>query len=320
MALAVIAKRKQPTLIIVHLKELLQQWVDRASQFLDMNPKEIGIIGDGKKRIGERLTVGIVNSIYSMADEIHGKFGFVIVDECHHAPARTFTEALSAFDGRFMLGLSATPYRNDGLSKLIYWTLGDQVHSIDKARLIREGSIMQPEIITRETGFVSSFDLGFEYSKGISELTRNESRNRMIAGDVADYLKNNDGPVLVLSDRTKQCQTLARMLTVRGVNAEILTGELSRGKRREVVTAVRAGEVQAICATGNLIGEGFDLPGASALFMATPLKFKGRVAQYTGRILRPAPGKDKAVVYDYVDNEPVLKASAHSRQRAYTSM
>lgn len=317
MALYVIAKRKQPALIIVHTKELLHQWVERACQFLGMSLEEIGQIGGGKKIIGKKLTVGIVNSIYPIASEIRDKFGFIIVDEAHHCPSRIFTEALSAFDCRFMLGLSATPYRNDGLSKVIYWYLGDEVHAVEKSRLLQEGSILKPEIVTRETGFVSSFDMGFEYSKGISELTRDEPRNQLIARDVAEYLKGNEGPVLILSDRKLHCDTLAEMLTLQGIKAEILTGNLSNGRRKQAVERIRAGEVEAVVATGSLVGEGLDLPSLNALFMATPLKFKGRVTQYVGRVLRPSEDKGKAMVFDYVDDEPVLQASARARQRAY---
>lgn len=317
MALHVISARKQPTLIIVHAKELMQQWVDRACQFLNMVPDEIGIIGSGKKRIGERLTVGIVNSIYPIASKIREHFGQIIVDECHHCPSRTFTEAVSAFDCRFMLGLSATPYRRDGLSKLIYWHLGDQVHAVDKGALVKEGSILQPEIITRRTGYVSSYNLTEDYSKGISELTLSHSRNNLIASDVVAYLKENQGPVVLLSDRKQHCETLQGMLVNQEIAAELLTGDLSATKRREVVEKIRAGQVQAIVATGSLIGEGFDLKALSAMFMCTPVKFKGRVLQYVGRILRPAPGKDRATVFDYVDDEPVLMASARARQQVY---
>jgi len=317
MALSVIAARKQPTLIIVHTKELLQQWIDRACQFLGVQPEEIGIIGKGKKKIGDRLTVGIVNSIYPVATEIREKIGFVVVDEAHHCPSRTFSEAVSAFDCRFMLGLSATPFRRDGLGKLIYWHLGDQVHSIDKARLLQEGSILKPEIVTRHTGFVSSYDLTKDYSKGLSELTLNGPRNKMIVSDAVEYLQGNPGPVVLLSDRKNHCDVLAEMLVDQGAQTEILTGNLSARKRREAVERIRAGEVQAIVATGSLIGEGFDLPALSAMFMCTPLKFEGRVTQYIGRVLRPAPGKDRAVIFDYIDAEPVLMASARARQLVY---
>jgi superfamily II DNA or RNA helicase len=318
MALAVIAARRQPTLIIVHTKELMKQWVDRAVQFLGVEQDEIGIIGNGKNRIGEKLTIGIVNSIYPIADEIKDKFGFVVVDEAHHCPSRTFTEAISAFDCRFMLGLSATPYRRDGLTKLIYWHLGDQVHAVDKARLIQEGSIMKPEILTRRTGFVSEYDLTTEYSRGISELTRDPERNRLIVSDVANYIQDNAGPCLVLSDRKSHCEVLAEMLTVQGIKTAILMGNLSTGKRKEVMEMIRAEGAQAIVATGSLVGEGFDLPALSALFMATPLKFSGRVTQYVGRVLRPAPSKDRAVIFDYQDiNEPVLMSAARSRMKVY---
>jgi superfamily II DNA or RNA helicase len=318
MALSAIAARKQPALIIVHTKELLQQWIDRASQFLNLDPSEFGIVGNGKRRIGDRLTIGIVNSIYPIADEIKDHFGFVVVDECHHCPSRTFTEAVSAFDCRYMLGLSATPYRRDGLSKLIYWYLGGQAHAVDKAQLVREGSILKPELVTRQTNFISEHNLAFEYSKGISELTLSTSRNALIADDVAVYLRDHAGPVLVLSDRTAHCQTLQAMLMDKGVNAAILTGNLSNGKRKAVVERIRTGEVQAICATGSLVGEGFDLPSLNALFLVTPIKFSGRVLQYVGRVLRPAPGKDRAVIFDYVDSrEPVLMASAKARMKVY---
>jgi len=240
-----------------------------------------GQIGNGKKTIGDRLTIGIVNSIYPMAEEIQERISFVVVDECHHCPSRTFTEAVSAFDSRFMLGLSATPYRRDGLSRVLFWHLGDQVHAVDKARLIEEGSIMAPEIIMRQTGFVSSYDLQEEYSRGISELTLDAPRNRLIVSDVMDYLREGAGPGLVLSDRKSHCETLQGMLSALGIKAEILTGNLSTTRRREVVDKIRAEEVQAIVATGPLVGEGFDLPALTALFMATPLKYKGRVMHST---------------------------------------
>jgi len=318
MALAIIAARKQPALVIVHSKELLQQWKERACQFLNLKTDEIGQIGGGKKKIGGRLTLGIVNSIYPIASDIRDKFGFIIVDECHHCPSRIFTEAVSAFDSKFMLGLSATPYRRDKLTKLIYWHLGDKVHEVDKSRLIQEGSILQPEIVIKETGFISEYNLTEDYSKGISELTMDGPRNSLIVSDVTEYLRNNDGPALVLTDRKVHCEMLADMLTDLGIKAALLTGDLPRVKREETVRDIRAGKVRAIVATGSLVGEGFDLPALSALFLATPIKYRGRVTQYVGRVLRPAPGKDRALIFDYLDEyEPVLMASARSRQLAY---
>ncbi len=141
MGLYLVAQRKQPTLIIVHTKNLLTQWVDRIESFLNIPKKEIGIIGNGKKKIGDKITVATVQSLYKCAGEVAPHIGHIIVDECHRAPSRTFTEAVTAFDSKYMLGLSATPYRRDKLSKLIFWHLGDTHHEIDKSHLIEKGHI-----------------------------------------------------------------------------------------------------------------------------------------------------------------------------------
>ena len=110
MALKIIACRRQPTLVVVHTKELMYQWLERASHFTGLEASSIGLIGDGQSRIGERLTIGIINSLAKCASELKHHIGHLVVDECHHLPARTFSETLSVFDSAFMLGLSATPY------------------------------------------------------------------------------------------------------------------------------------------------------------------------------------------------------------------
>jgi superfamily II DNA or RNA helicase len=73
---------------------------------------------------------------------VRGSFGHLVVDECHRTPSRTFTDAVTEFSTRFMLGLSATPWRRDGLSKLIFWHLGDVQHEIQKAELIQSGDVL----------------------------------------------------------------------------------------------------------------------------------------------------------------------------------
>ena len=158
LALYIIAERKQPTLIIVHGKELLNQWIDRIISFLNVKREEIGIIGGGKKTIGKRITVALVQSLYKCAEQVSQSIGHLVVDECHRTPSRVFTEAVTAFDSKYMLGLSATPWRRDGLSKLIYWHIGDVVHEVDKAALIENGDILKADIVIRETNFTTSYD------------------------------------------------------------------------------------------------------------------------------------------------------------------
>jgi superfamily II DNA or RNA helicase len=317
MALSVIAKRRQPTLIIVHSKELLNQWLDRIETFLGIPKAEIGVIGCGKCKIGEKITVGIINSIYPIAHDIKQFFGHVIVDEAHRTPSRTFTEAVSAFDSKYMLGLSATPYRRDGLTKLIGWHLGRKVE-VKQSDLTENDIVLNVEVVSKATDFMPRSDPSEQYSLMLSELAEDRNRNRLIVNDVKKEASNGGGTCLVLSDRKSHCETISSLLRDAGIEADILTGDIGDREREAIVDRLNNGEVKVLVATGQLIGEGFDCKGLSTLFLATPIKFSGRLIQYLGRILRPAPGKDKAKVYDFIDtNVVVLRASAMQRQRVY---
>ena len=318
MGLYLISARKQPALIIVHTKELLNQWIDRTETFLGIPKEEIGVIGSGKKKIGSKVTISLVQSLYKCADEIRQHFGYIMVDECHRAPSRTFTDAITCFDCKFMTGLSATPYRRDKLSRLIYWYVGDVLHEVDKGALIDRGDILQAEVITRETSFETDLDASVDYSLVLKQLTQDMERNRLICRDIAEEAKK-EGTCIVLSDRKDHCKNLQFLLRHEfKVNSEVLTGSTKRLKRQETVECLENGDIKVLIATGQLVGEGFDCKHLSTMFLATPIKFEGRVLQYIGRILRPTQGKDKSKIYDYVDtNVPVFVASAKSRKKTY---
>jgi len=321
IALALIADRQQPSLVVVHTGELLLQWIARIETFLGISAADVGQISAGKKTIGAKITVALVQSLYKCADKVAPRIGFLVVDECHRTPSRTFTEAVSAFDSRYMLGLSATPWRRDKLSRLIFWYVGDVVHEIDKAALLKSGHVLRADVVIRETDFTPWHDASEQYSRMLSELTKDERRNALIVGDVARVACDNGGGVcLVLSDRKAHCETLREMLARRGIPAELLIGSLSKSKRERVVSNLNEGAVKVVCATGQLIGEGFDCKNLQTLFLATPIKFNGRLIQYLGRVLRPAPGKEKAVIYDYVDIHcGVLSTAAKARRAVYDS-
>lgn len=321
MAIYMIAHRRQPVLVIVHTKDLALQWVERLSHFLDIPSDQIGFIGGGKKHIGACVTVALVQSLYKCAQDVAPTIGHLVVDECHRAPSRTFTEAVTAFDSRYMLGLSATPWRRDRLSKLIFWHLGDVHHEVRKSDLVAKGDLLDLEVVTRPTEFKPYYDPVNEYSKMLSELTTDDERNRLIAADIAKEARRHArGAVsLVLSDRKRHCENLQALLKHKyHIEAELLTGDLPMEQRRNIVARVEAGQVGVLIATGQLIGEGFDCPAMSTLFLTTPIRFSGRVVQYLGRVLRPVEGVEHAKVYDYVDIhvEP-LQAAAKARERVY---
>ncbi len=310
MALSVIAQRQQPAIVLVHTKELLSQWAERIRFFLDIDP---GMVGGGKYNI-KPLTVAMVKTARKYINDLPPHFGNLVVDECHHTPSTTFQEIVSGFDSKYMLGLSATAYRRDGLTRLIYLALGDRVHRVDPGLLQANGAVLAPEIITRETAF--QYEYNDDYQAMISELIADPARNHLIARDIR--LNTKSTTALVVSDRVEHLNTLAGMVDLPGM--EILTGNTPAAERQRIVKEVNAGKVRVLFSTIQLIGEGFDCEGLADLYLTTPIRYEGRLIQAAGRILRPAEGK-KPRIFDYVDaHQPVLNAQARPRARALKNM
>lgn len=306
IALAVIAQRRQPTLVLVHTKELLYQWVERARTFLGV---EAGMIGDSHFSLAP-ITIAIVNSARNRLAELPSHFGQLCVDECHRVPASLFTEVVSAFDCRYLLGLSATAFRRDGLTKLIYMSLGDRAFKVESHDLHESGAVLQPEYLQRPTEF--RYVYRGNYQALMKALTTNAPRNQLIVEDILKERAASPGTILVVSDRVKHCEALAVMLAKHDCPSAVLTGKLPAEQRTGLVESIRQGEVKVLISTVQLIGEGFDCPDLTTLFLTTPIKFTGRLLQVVGRVLRPAHGK-QAKVYDYVDPVGVLSSSAQSR-------
>lgn len=309
IALAIIACRRQPTLVLVHTRELLYQWQQRALEFLGV---ETGLVGDGHFEI-RPLTIAIVNTARKRVAELVPQFGQLIVDECHRVPTSLFTDVVSLFDSHFLLGLSATAFRSEGeMTRLIYWFLGDRIHEVPQEELVAVGAILAPEVIRRSTPFTCHYN--GDYQALIKALVVHEGRNVMILNDILKIIQEPDsGTILVVSDRLSHCEFFERKLREAGIDVALLSGQLAADARAAVVDAVRGGKVRVLVATLQLIGEGFDCPGLSTLFLCTPISFEGRLLQVIGRVMRPAKGK-RARVFDYVDeNIPTLMRSAQSR-------
>ncbi len=237
--------------------------------------------------------------------------GLVVVDECHHAPADAFSSVVGQLPARYLLGLSATPYRRDGLDAVINYFLGPVVAAMDERALADR--LIKPHVIKRETGISVRGD-GF--TELVSRLTNDSGRNALIARDVATAVADGRR-CLVLSDRVDHVEELATLLQAEGLAAAALHGQQGKRERVRVVAAAGAGELDVVVATCSLVGEGFDWPEAAALFLATPVSYAGRIVQYVGRVSRTAPGKSDAVVYDYTDGHPMLWASWRKRSEVY---
>ena len=321
MALSVIAARQQPALVICHTGELLHQWVDRIVAFTDIPKSEIGIISGKKMRIGSRITVGLAQSLCKCKEDVFEHIGFLIVDECHRCPSKTFMDVVTAFDCQYMLGLSATPWRRDKLTRLIHFYLGDEVHKVDGQHLIDEGHICRAVVETIETDFRTDIDGSTEYSRMLSELCLDPERNELVALHACHEANGSSGISVVLSDRKSHCSALQAAMLSNGIDADVLTGDTTTKDRTALTDKLRAGNVRVLVATGQLIGEGFDLPEITSVILATPIKFSGRLIQYIGRALRPSPGKDHARIIDFMDSRVgVLAAGARSRLRIFMGM
>ncbi|MCP4119444.1 MAG: DEAD/DEAH box helicase [Desulfobacteraceae bacterium] len=319
IALWLIAHRKQPALVVVHTRELLNQWIDRIEEFLHIPRKEIGVIGDGKFRIGNEVTVATIQSLVKKTDKVASQVGYLVLDECHRAPAMQYIEAIKQFDCKYMTGLTATPWRRDKLSKAMFWNIGDITAEIDKQDLLETNHLCEAEVLWVKTAFETDIDTSNNYSQALSALTKDHERNRLICDTVASRTENGNGIDLVLSDRREHCLALGRMLEQTGtIKPAVLTGDKTAKQRAKIMEDLEKGAFTVLIATGQLIGEGFDLPRLSTLYLTTPVKFPGRVIQYVGRILRPSKEKTKATIIDFVDvNNPVFKASATSRFHTY---
>ena len=109
----VIARLKQPTLILVHKKQIFNQWLERIEGFLSIPKKEIGQYVSSKKKVGKKITVAMVQTLGRLKNlaELRDKFGLVIIDECHHMPAKTFRNVITKLNPFYLYGLTATPER-----------------------------------------------------------------------------------------------------------------------------------------------------------------------------------------------------------------
>jgi len=307
MACKLIADRKVSTLILVHRQPLLEQWKESISSFLKIPIREIGTLSGSKKKMTGKIDVGMLQSISRMEDlsEIAEKYSQIIIDECHHIPATSFEAILKQLPARYVLGLSATPYRKDGLEKIMFLQCGPVRHEIQPS----EVSELPKEVSIYKTSLVFPDELGRQppYHVLIHYLVQNESRNHLIATKVTEVLEQNRFSLLI-SDRKDHLELLKQLVKKIHPNVEIivlegtLTNKQRRGSLARIAELRLAKRKVMLMATASLIGEGFDLPELDTLIFSTPLSFEGRLIQYAGRIHRESAGKKSAQIIDFVDS------------------
>jgi superfamily II DNA or RNA helicase len=321
MACAIIAQRNVPTLVLVHRQPLLNQWRNHVQEWLCLAPSEIGEIRGGMCRAGQAVDLAMIQSLQRHEDlpAFFGRYGLLVVDECHHVPAFSFESCLKQAPVRYVLGLTATPYRRDGLQELITMQCGP-IRSTLSSQEGSDGRDLVRELLVRETPFEMPATGEASIHEVFSALAGDTDRTALIAADVLAAVRDGRR-CLVLSERRAHCQALAERLTGAGAQPFVLNGSMPAKVRAAMTEAVRATPREQpflLIATGQYLGEGFDCPQIDTLFLAFPISFKGKLIQYVGRLLRPHPGKTTVQLYDYADvHSPVLKHMHTKRMRTY---
>jgi superfamily II DNA or RNA helicase len=328
VACYMIAARGLNTLVLVHRRQLLDQWVARIAEFLGLPVKEIGQIGGGRRKPGGKIDVAIIQSLSKkgVVDDIVGEYGHMVVDECHHLSARSFEIVSRQSKAKYVTGLSATVTRKDGHHPIIFMNCGPIRYRVDH----REQAAARPfrhRVITRETGFQLPQPLmtmeGPSIQEIYSALISDESRNKMIVRDVLDVLSEKRSPVL-LTERKEHLELLANRLSPEIRNVIVLKGGMGKKQRSsllEKIASIADDEERIILATGRYLGEGFDDARLDTLFLTLPISWRGTLAQYAGRLHRLHKIKREVIIYDYADlRVPVLAKMYHRRCSGYKAL
>jgi len=301
LSLAIIKDKQQPALILVHRKQLADQWIGRIESFLGIPKKDIGRIGQGKSKPGKHITVAMIQSMEkalatSENAELMNAFGTLIIDECHHVPAETYQRVIGKLNSYYMYGLTATPFRKYNDGKLIFIHLGEIIHEL-KAPEVQNQTDTQ--IIIRDTDLFVPFNTKTDRFETLFKILIHDSaRNQLILNDVVSQLNTGKNAVII-TERKEHITSLQQYLK-QNYDTIALSGEDSDLSKKSKWAAINKGDFQALITTGQYFGEGTDIQNIKCLFLVYPFAFEGKLIQYIGRVQR---SEVSSIIYDYRDHK-----------------
>jgi superfamily II DNA or RNA helicase len=323
-----IAERGVNTLIIVHSKAILNQWLSRLPMFLDISPKDLGVMRGGKKKPTGLIDVALWQSLIrdDVVDDRVANYGQLIVDECHHVAAKKFELIAKEVKARYVLGLSATPVRKDGHHPIIFMQCGPVRYRVSPTELAASRPF-EHTIIIRHTQFKPIIREEAQGRISIQDLygalARDAARNDLIFDDIVAAVEAGRSP-LVITERKDHLELLAERLSKFCKNVIVLKGGMSSREAKAAIAALDAcgeDDERLLLATGRYLGEGFDDARLDTLFLTLPISWRGTLSQYAGRLSRLYAGKKEVKIYDYVDaQEPMLARMAAKRAAGYRSL
>tara|TARA_B110000211_G_scaffold79506_1_gene93239 strand:- start:1042 stop:2469 length:1428 start_codon:yes stop_codon:yes gene_type:complete len=308
LALNIISKLKKKTLIVVNQEFLMDQWIERIKQFLP-NMK-VGKIQRDKIEVEDYdISLAMLKSLASRKYEkdTFDSFGFVIVDECHNIATKEYSKALQKINSKYMLGLSATPTRVDGLTKVIKWYIGDIFYK----SVVNDKFDVQVEryIIKSSNKQYTKVDLNWKkkplMARMINNVAEYSDRIDFIADKIKEITKDKTRQILLLSDRKSLLNELETRIKD-SCECGFFIGGMKSWQRELSM------DKQVILATFHIAREALDIKSLNTLILATP---KSNIVQAVGRILRKKQGKH--LIVDIVDNFSIFGNQGYKRMNYY---
>ncbi len=303
VASAVIAKRRVNTLILVHKITLLEQWAEKLSEYFEIDKKSLGQLGKGKKKLTSNIDIAMLQSLKNRPELIEN-YSQIVVDEAHHIPAVSFEVPLKKFRGKYVLALSATPKRQDGMHPIMSMQCGDIVHEVKRDKGLTH------TLKTIRTKFEAYED---DFTMILGEIVEDYTRNKLIINEV---IKLQNRKILIISERIEHLNILYHGLKSKDIISTLLYGGMGTKIQRKALEDAHSADI--ILSTSGYIGEGIDFAHLDTIMFTMPISYQGRIVQYLGRVGRRG---QKCLAIDFVDeNVPMLKASFKKRLKGYKEM
>lgn len=328
VATKLIAERAVNTLVLVHRRQILDQWLVKLAEFLNLESNEIGLIGGGKRQPTGIIDIALIQSLWRKGDvdDVVRNYGHVVVDECHHISANSFEQVIRQCKAKYVTGLSATVTRKDGHHPIIFMQCGPVRYRVTA----RQGVATHPfkhQVIFRETGFTLPQHLEkseMTFHEIYDALINDETRNTIIFEDVMKSIAEENRSPLLISERREHIEMFALRFRPFVKNVIVFRGGMGRKQRQalqEKLASISDAEERLLIATGRYLGEGFDDARLDTLFLALPISWRGTLVQYAGRLHRLHYNKKEVRIYDYTDlNIPVLAKMHKRRLRGYRAI
>jgi superfamily II DNA or RNA helicase len=324
-ALACVRDLKPNTvLIVVPTTALLEQWWAEVATFFDLDLDEVNIITGNRQMVSGTINIAVLNTAAKLAQRGVKQDCFLVVDECHKAASAQFRSVLGV-PTIAALGLSATPERpyDDGLSEILIPALGPVIYSYSYREALRDGVIVPFEV--RNVVFDLEEERAEEYDKLTKSITRMAGRFGFDSDEVVPLLlrrtrvvnlslkrveiairlvkAHRDQRVLVFHEDVEACNLIYTILSDAGFLAGVYHSRLKPRDRAGMLAKFRKGELDVLV-TCRALDEGFNVPETEVGIIAASTATRRQRIQRLGRILRPASGKNGAVVYTLVATGP----------------